>query len=938
MPVTAILVARNGDEYLPRTLEALSRQSRRVDALVVVDDASGDQSRELLAAAGAAQVVTLDAPRPFGQAISAALREAVPAAASEEWLWLLGHDNAPEPGALAALMGAVEVAPSVAIAGPKLMRWDAPDVIADYGSTLSRFGASVHLVVDELDQGQHDRRSDVLAVERAGMLVRRSVFEELGGFDPALPSVDAALDFCVRVRLAGHRIVGVPRARVASAGGPASFVRNAGPSTTASIARAAQLHRRLTYAPAPAVPLHWLSFLPLALVRAVWLLLSKRPGFVVGDFRAAIAALADGRVPASRRNLARGRRLRWSAIGPFRMAPAEVRRLRSHQRDAHASPVLDSTQRVRASFFSAGGAWIVLFLLAAGALVFGRFIGQAAVSGGAAAPLSATPGELWQNVGVGFHSIGTGFVGAADPFAAVLAVLGSLTFWAPSAAIVVLYVASFALAGLAAWWCASRFSERGWVPAAAAIAWALAPPFLSSLASGHVGSVLTHILLPVLVLALALADRSWAASAASSLVFAVIGACVPSLIPLLFLTWIACLVTHPRSIHRYMGVPVPLVVLFVPLVVDQGLRGNWLGLLADPGVPATGGATSAWHLLIGSAGGSTDALADIAGGLGIPVSTASIAVGVLLLPLAILAVMALFLPRGTRAIPALIVAFFGFVTAVASAHIAVTLVGPDAATIWPGSALSVYWLGILGAAVFAIDALGRRFALTTVTLATALTLLAVPASVAIATGHSDAQPSSGRQLPAYVTAEAASKPWLGTLVLSAHADGSLGARLERGQGATLDDQSTVWSTSTELSPERSDLAELSANIASRSGFDVAAALARDRIAFVVVTRSADGQGVVTRNRAIEALDADAALSSIGATSEGLLWYSEDVATTAVPPAEPTSPFRVPVLIAFAVVFGVILLLAIPTTRRRRSTTTASAEVEALHTAEEDDDD
>ncbi len=49
----------------------------------------------------------------------------------------------------------------------------------------------------------------------AGLIVRQSLWDELGGFDPALPAVDDGLDFCVRVRLAGFRVVLVPSARVA---------------------------------------------------------------------------------------------------------------------------------------------------------------------------------------------------------------------------------------------------------------------------------------------------------------------------------------------------------------------------------------------------------------------------------------------------------------------------------------------------------------------------------------------------------------------------------------------------------------------------------------------------------------------------------------------------------------------------------------------------
>src|SRR5690606_21211102 len=107
------------------------------------------------------------------------------------------HDSAPAADALEQLLRAVEIAPSVAVAGPKAMAWDRPDVIAGFGESMTRFGSSVQLVDGELDQAQHDVLDDVLGVAANGMLVRRGVWEQLGGFDPALQTTDAGLDFSV---------------------------------------------------------------------------------------------------------------------------------------------------------------------------------------------------------------------------------------------------------------------------------------------------------------------------------------------------------------------------------------------------------------------------------------------------------------------------------------------------------------------------------------------------------------------------------------------------------------------------------------------------------------------------------------------------------------------------------------------------------------------
>jgi GT2 family glycosyltransferase len=71
--VTAILVARNGADYLKRTLTALNGQTRRPDVTILTDDASTDASAAMLAAAEATVFVpTTAGAAGFGSAVSRA--------------------------------------------------------------------------------------------------------------------------------------------------------------------------------------------------------------------------------------------------------------------------------------------------------------------------------------------------------------------------------------------------------------------------------------------------------------------------------------------------------------------------------------------------------------------------------------------------------------------------------------------------------------------------------------------------------------------------------------------------------------------------------------------------------------------------------------------------------------------------------------------------
>ena len=903
--VTAVLVARNGAPYLERTIAAIRAQTRIPDALVTVDTASSDSSAELLMSAVPTQFVSASARSSFGSAVSQAVQAIGPAVSDDEWLWLLAADNAPEPDALKHLLGAVEIAPSVAIAGPKLMRWDTPDVIAAFGESMTTGGASVQLVSNELDQAQHDRSSDLLAVAAGGVLVRRTVFAALGGFDPGLPTVDSALDLCVRARLAGHRVVAVPSARVASDAASPRF----------SAARAAQLHRRLVYAPAVAVPLHWVSLVPLAVIRSLWQLAAKHPGRIGGELGAAFSTAFSARIAPARRTLARSRSLGWAAVAPLRVQPSQARELAANR----ASVVTGSSEAAvpRPGFFAAGGAWVVILLSAAGILGFGSYLNATALAGGSLAPLSGTVAELWANPAT------------TDPFSWVLAVLGSLTFWSPTSSVVALYLLALPLAALAAWACAARFSTRGWAPAVAAVLWALAPPFLGSLHGGHLGAVIAHLALPWLVLAIVNAARSWSAAGAAALLFAVTVASAPVLAPVLLAGWLAWAVANPRSLYRTWVIPVPAAVLFAPLVIAQVGRGSAIAVLADPGVSSLFGAASGWQLALGAPAGGTNGWLAIATALGLPGGAALIIVAALLAPLAALAVLAVFLPGSRRAIPLLALALLGFVTAIVGAHLELGHVGSATTPIWPGSALSVYWLGLVGAAVVALEALASAVVLPALLAIAGSVVLAAPLVVAPLLGATAVVETNGRMLPAFVTAQSVTRPAIGTLELTAQPDGSWAAAVHRGAGTALDEQSTLRAT--DIAAVDAQVGLLTGNLVARSGLDVGEVLESTGVSFVLIPQAAPGAASAARLRAADALDSNDQFVSIGETAFGSLWrYTGEVTDVSETRAEPLQ------LIIMGVVFGAAALLAIPTGIRRRPVASSAGDENPADTFEEDE--
>ena len=198
-------------------------------------------------------------------------------------------------------------------------------------------------------------------------------------------------------------------------------------------------------------------------------------------------------------------------------------------------------------------------------------------------------------------------------------------------------------------------------------------------------------------------------------------------------------------------------------------------------------------------------------------------------------------------------------------------------------------------------------------------LLAVPLFISSATGNTAVVESNGRLLPAFASAEAAARPDLGTLELTAQSDGGVAVTVHRGLGTTLDEQSTLAATDTEFDEKDERLAVLAGNISSRSGFDIAAELDDLQIAFVLVPDATSDAEEASRKRVAEALDGNRILTPIGQTANGFLWHYAALAEGTAPggPSITGTSLGVGILVGQGVVFGIVLLLAIPTTRRRR---------------------
>ncbi|WP_342000912.1 glycosyltransferase [Microbacterium sp. LWH7-1.2] len=923
--VHAILVVRPDGRtpaafHLKRTLAALREQTRPVDALTIVVCGGDDHLFEIADAAGA-EFVFRAAPST-GYAAATAL---VSPRLDGDAVWLLAQDTAPEPDALARLAGALELSPSVAFVAPKLVRWDDRTEIVSLGVGMTRFGRTVGIADDELDQGQHDAREDVLGADVRGILVRADAWNRLGGLDRGLSGADEGLDLGARARLAGGRVSLVPSALVATAGdGVAGLPTPLTPQRQRRAVyaeRVAQLHRRLVYAPAVAAPLHWLTILPLALWRTIVDLARKQPGRITAEWAAAAVALVR-LVPVwrARRRLAHARTASWAQIAPLRTSRSELR----ERLDDDPEVALGGLRRSDLRFFAGGGAWLVLAALAVSVAAFPALLAWPVLGGGALQPLATTVGQLWDDAMYGQRALGLDTIGPADPFAALVAVLGSLWAWAPSRALVLLWVLALPLAALGGWFAATRVTERASMRLLGGALWALSPTLLVALTQGRPTGVILHLLLPWLFYAGAVAHRSWAGAGAASILLAGVLASAPSLAPAMLVVWVGALLVAVilragRGVARLIWTLIPSAALALPLVWNALANGQAWGLVADPGVPWAGPqvAADATGRALLAAGIPTP---DLAGWTTVLPDGPTWWVPWLTVPLALLALAAPLTQRWAAGIALLAITALGLGTAFAAVGISVAFVQSTTVPLWPGTGLSLAWLGGVGGALVALDAgLAPRVALArglaaALVFAAAVTL-AVPSLTAFTRGAATIADGPVSTLPAFVAAEGRDDPDVGTIVLTPQADAGVATQVVWGASETIGGQTTLLSTRTEATPQDDELAELAADLVTPSSEDVVGQLADRGVGFILLAPSTEPETDAARTMRLSAMTALGqrdTLVVVGDTAKGELWRVVD--QIAPRPAEAASVSVLGRWIGFGqlAIFGIALLLAVPT--------------------------
>ena len=463
--VTAVVVAHDGHAWLPILIRSLTASTRRPDRIIAVDTGSADSTRtDLVGAFGESSVVVTARATGFGAAVTQALDIAPPPEdpATQSWVWLLHDDCAPAPDALEAMLAQAAREPDVGILGPKIRAWPSSRRLIEVGLTLSRSGRRERGVDGaERDQGQHDAVHDVLAVNSAGMLVRRDVYDELGGFDPRIVLYGDDIDFCWRAASLGYRTAVCPRAVMHHADAATEHKRPVHASDHAQrrLSRANALYVLLVNASAARFPFRWLRLVLASVVRVLGLLVGKAPTAAWQELRALVDVLIHPRrLLAGRRQRARASRARPAVpVGSLLARPsAQARRMTAAVADLAATVGTEGGSAVagggrhRSAVVPAGLGGdedeilaaerpprpfhrlrqpfpVMMAVLLLVTVLATRHLWSTQISGGALWPAPAHASLLWSRYTEAWHTVELGSARVAPPWLAVMAALSTVS-------------------------------------------------------------------------------------------------------------------------------------------------------------------------------------------------------------------------------------------------------------------------------------------------------------------------------------------------------------------------------------------------------------------------------------------------------------------------------------------------------------------------------
>ena len=212
--VCVVILNWNGADLTLRCLEDLRKSIYPAVECVIVDNGSTDGSAEAIAAAHP-HVAMIRNPTNQGWAGGSNQGIAWGLAHGADYLLMLNNDAWGDPAMISNLVAAAEKLQDQVVAIPKIyLGGDPKRFWFARGRVNFWTGLFSNPAYNQIDAGQFDKSPDAEYASGCCMLMPRGIIERVGGFDHSFFSYVEDVEWSIRCRRAGFRIVLCPDAKV----------------------------------------------------------------------------------------------------------------------------------------------------------------------------------------------------------------------------------------------------------------------------------------------------------------------------------------------------------------------------------------------------------------------------------------------------------------------------------------------------------------------------------------------------------------------------------------------------------------------------------------------------------------------------------------------------------------------------------------------------
>lgn len=233
MLCSVIILNWNGEAMLRRYLPSVIAHTQGVGVeLVVADNGSTDASLAYLRTQPV-RLIALEQNYGFAEGYNRAIAQV-----DSEYVVLLNSDVEVTAGWLDTLISYMRTHADVAAVQPKVLSWQSKEEAIAHGNNEIVFehaGAAggmidclgypycrgrflTHL---EVDNGQYDTPVPIFWATGACLMIRREVYNQVGGLDANFFAHQEEIDLCWRLHCRGYQVMAVPQACVYHLGGGA---------------------------------------------------------------------------------------------------------------------------------------------------------------------------------------------------------------------------------------------------------------------------------------------------------------------------------------------------------------------------------------------------------------------------------------------------------------------------------------------------------------------------------------------------------------------------------------------------------------------------------------------------------------------------------------------------------------------------------------------